>query len=121
MNYTETSAAIYANAWFRDRVRVATSTYANYLLNAATDDPEYAAKINAGTRISQQNDMIVNQLMFTLSGDSEVQAAGPSIADAQLQLIVEKTIVKFVPVQPVTPAGMGYAYPTPPAPPPRPQ
>jgi hypothetical protein len=97
MNYTETSAAIFNNAWFKDRVRVATSNYANYLLNTPAEDPEQADKLAVATRITQQYEIIVGQLMFTLSGDAEVQTAGPAIADGQLQQIVEKTIVKFVP------------------------
>lgn len=101
MNYTETSAAIFNNAWFKDRVRVATSNYANYLLNTPVEDPEQADKLAVATRITQQYEIIVGQLMFTLSGDAEVQAAGPAIADGLLQTIVEKTIVKFVPATPV--------------------
>jgi hypothetical protein len=122
MNYTETSAAIFNNAWFKDRVRVATSNYANYLLNTAPDAPEYSDNIAVATRITQQYEIIVGQLMFTLSGDTEVQDAGPAIPDVDLQMIVEKTIVKFIPAQPpvMTPTGrVRYA---PPAPvPPRPQ
>ena len=103
MNYTESSASIFKNEWFKDRVRIATSSYVNYLLNTAPEDPEYAEKINAATRMTQQYENIVSQLMFTLSGDAEVIAAGPAIADAQLQAIVEKTIAKFFPVQPLPP------------------
>lgn len=115
MTYSDAIVSIEQNNWFRSRVREATSIYSNYLLNAATDDPEYASKISAGTRIASSADMVISTLMFTLSGDAEVLAAGPAIADAQLQMIVEKTIVKFYPVQPVTPAALGY-YPPPPLP-----
>jgi hypothetical protein len=118
MNYTETSAAIFANAWFKDRVRVATSNYANYLLNTGAEDPEYNDKIAVATKITQQYEVIVGQLMFTLSGDSEVQAAGPAIPDEDLQPIVEKTLQKFVlpPTPTGTPTGrVRYARPEPPS------
>ena len=103
MTYTEASQ-LPNNMWFRDRVRVAISTYANYLLNADAADPEYDQKISAGTRIANQSDYVLQTIMFTLQGDSEIQAAGPCIPDAQLQLIVEKTIQKFFPVEPPPPA-----------------
>lgn len=102
MNQTEAST-LEKNSWFRDRVRVCTSTYSNYLLNTGVEDPEYENKVNAGVRIAQQADSAVQTLMFTLSGDAEVQIAGPAIPDAQLQAIVEKTIQKFYPITPVTP------------------
>jgi hypothetical protein len=117
MTYSDANASIMNNGWFRDRVRTATSTYANYLLNTDVADPDYDAKINAGMRIAQQSEMVVNTLMFTLSGDVEVQAAGPAIPDAQLQLIVEKTIKLFYPVTPspamMTSPGMPGYYPRP--------
>lgn len=114
MNFTETNASIYSSAWFRDRVRIALSHYVNYLLNTPTDDPEYQPKIDAATRMTQQYEAIVAQLMFTLSGDVEVQEAGPSISDATLQMIVEKTVKKYYPVIPA-PAFMA-GYPPPPRP-----
>jgi hypothetical protein len=124
MTYTEADASILNNDWFRRRVRVSVSTYTNYLLNTATDDPEYDSKISAATRLANSSEMVVNTLMFTLCGDVEVQTAGPAIPDAQLQLIVEKTIVKLYPQPPTPPPalmGVGY-YPPPPVPPlPRPQ
>jgi hypothetical protein len=105
MTYSDAQISIEQNNWFRGRVRNATSIYANYLLNTPVEDPDYDSKIQGGTRIAQQADMVVNQLMFTLAGDSEVLTAGPAIPDTQLQQIVEKTIIKFHPI-PVTPAGM---------------
>jgi hypothetical protein len=119
MTYTE-AAQLKNNPWFVQRVDVATSTYANYLLNTPVADPEYAEKINAGTRLCRESAMVSQTLMATLIGDAEIQAAGPCIADAQLQMIVEKTIVKFYPVQ-VAPAGMMYGPPAyaPSIPPPR--
>lgn len=104
MNYTE-AGTLQTNSWFKDRVRIATSVYSNYLLNTPTDDPQFDAKQSVATRIAQQYEMVVNQLLFTLSGDSEVQTAGPAIPDSQLQQIVEKTIVKFYPIQ--SPPAMG--------------
>jgi hypothetical protein len=99
MNYTEAKAAIEDNNWFRNRVRVATSKYSNYLLNTPTDDPEYDLKIDAAKKLSTQSNMVIDTLMFTLSGDQEVLDAGPCIDDTQLQQIVEKTIKKFYPIQ----------------------
>ena len=99
MNYTE-AQTIERNSWFRDRVRNATSVYTNYLLNTAVEDENYDAKIQAATRIVNSIDSVVQTLVFTLSGDAEVQAAGPAIPDAQLQQIVEKTINKFYPITP---------------------
>jgi hypothetical protein len=118
MNYTEANTLM-TNSWFRDRVRVSTSTYANYLLNTDAEDPEYDQKINAATRLANQSEMVVNTLMFTLCGDAEVQLAGPAIPDAQLQAIVEKTILKFWPIQPAPPVTFGMSpnmYPPPPPP-----
>jgi hypothetical protein len=99
MTYTEASA-LERNTWFVDRVRVSVSTYANYLLNTPEDDPQYAQKIGAAQRLSSQSALVVNTLMFTLSGDAEIQAAGPCIGDPQLQMIVEKTLLKLYPVPP---------------------
>ena len=110
MNYTEAST-LENNSWFRDRVRISVSSYTNYLLNTPIEDPEYDAKQALATRIAQQNAMVISTLMFTLSGDAEVQAAGPAIPDLQLQAIVEKTINKFYPLQPVTPTGVYYPPP----------
>ena len=97
MTYTE-AAQLRNNPWFVQRVDVASSTYANYLLNTPTDDPDYAAKIDAGTRLCRESSMVSQTLMATLIGDAEIQAAGPCISDTQLQQIVEKTIKKFYPV-----------------------
>ena len=99
MTYTE-AAALERNTWFVERVRVAVSTYANYLLNTPAEDPQYQAKIAQAQQLSKQNALVVSTLLFTLCGDAEVQAAGPCIADAQLQAIVEKTIQKFYPLPP---------------------
>lgn len=99
MTYTE-AAALERNTWFVERVRVAVSTYANYLLNTPVEDPQYAAKLAQAQQLSKQNTLVVSTLMFTLSGDAEVQAAGPCIADSSLQMIVEKTIQKFYPLPP---------------------
>lgn len=111
ITYTEANA-IEKNSWFRDRVRVAVSTYTNYLLNTPAEDPQFQEKIDAAQRLATQSDSVVNTLMFTLSGDSEVQTAGPCIGDAQLQAIVEKTIQKFWPVAtaPAIPFGAAPPY-----------
>ena len=114
MNYTEAST-LERNSWFRDRVQVSVSTYTNYLLNTPTDDPDYDSKTAAGTRMAQQYQTMVSTLVFTLSGDSEVQAAGPAIPDPQLQSIVEKTINKLWPVGgSVAPGGFAGPYVPPP-------
>ena len=97
MNYVE-AAQLARNTWFVERVGVAISTYTNYLLNAALEDPLYNAKISVATKLASQSSVVLNTLMFTLAGDAEVQAAGPCISDAQLQAIVEKTIAKFYPI-----------------------
>jgi hypothetical protein len=123
MNYTEADASILNNDWFRRRVRVSVSTYTNYLLNSDPEAADYDAKVRAATQLANQSEMVVSTLMFTLSGDAEVQAAGPAIPDVTLQAIVEKTIQKFYPmtVMPAPGAGAMY-YPPPPSPPmPRPQ
>jgi hypothetical protein len=99
MNTTE-AQTLERNSWFKDRVRNCTSVYVNYLLNTDTADPLYEEKIQIASRISQTIDNVVITLVFTLSGDPEVNAAGPAIEDAQLQLIVEKTIQKYFPVVP---------------------
>lgn len=117
MTYSDAAASIQNNQWFRSRVQVSTSKYGNYLLNTPTDDPDYVQKVAAGTRIAQQYSMIVDSLMFTLSGDQEVLDAGPAITDAALQPLVEKTIVKLWPSTPATPVGM-YGAMTPPFVPP---
>jgi hypothetical protein len=100
MNYTEAKAAIEDNNWFRNRVRVATSKYSNYLLNTPVEDSEYTEKIEAAKKLSTQSNMVIDTLMFTLSGDEEVLNVGPCIDDAQLQMIVEKTIKKYYPIVP---------------------
>jgi hypothetical protein len=104
MTYSDSAASIQQNQWFRSRVQVSTSKYANYLLNTPTDDEDYAARVSAGTRLASQYSQIVDQLMFTLSGDTEVIAAGPAIPDVTLQPLVEKTINKLYPAN-ATPAG----------------
>jgi hypothetical protein len=114
--YTDTNASIYLNDWFKGRVRVALSTYVNYLYNAAPEDENYDIKIQAANRLTSQAEMMVMQLVFTLSGDMEVQTAGPAIPDATLQMIVEKTIKKMVPIVPAAPP-LSYgpvSYPPPP-------
>ena len=118
MTYSDAQASIQHNNWFQSRVQQAVSVYSNYLLNATAEDPEYDAKINAGMSIARQSAMVVQTLMFTLAGDAEVLAAGPAIPDAQLQMIVEKTVQKFWPVT-STPAGMYYAAPPLPVRPPQ--
>jgi hypothetical protein len=123
MTYSDSAASIQSNVWFRGRVQVATSKYANYLLNTPTDNEEYESKTAYGTRITQAYMQIVDSLMFTLSGDAEVITAGPAISDSQLQSIVEKTIVRVFPPTPATPAlaqfgaGPMPAHRTPPPPP----
>jgi hypothetical protein len=102
MTYTE-SAQLIRNPWFVERVSVAVSTYTNYLLNTGEDDPQQADKIGVAQRLASQSQHVVTTLMFTLTGDSEIQAAGPCIPDATLQIIVEKTIVKFYPIPPPPP------------------
>lgn len=110
MTYSDAIASIEQNNWFKTRVRESTSIYVNYLLNTPVEDEQYDTKVSAGTRMAQQANMVVDTLMFTLSGDQEVLTAGPAIPEAQLQLIVEKTIIKFFPVSPV-PAGSMYTPP----------
>lgn len=102
MTYTE-AAQLARNTWFIERVTVAVSTYANYLLNTAEDDPQYAEKVGTAQRLASQSQHVVTTLLFTLAGDAEIQAAGPCISDAQLQMIVEKTVTKFYPVPPPVP------------------
>jgi hypothetical protein len=102
MTYTE-AAALQRNTWFVERVGVAVSTYTNYLLNTALEDPQYGEKIAVAQRLASQSALVVSTLMFTLSGDAEIQAAGPCIPDATLQSIVEKTIQKFYPIPPPAP------------------
>lgn len=122
LSLSDSQISLEQNNWFRSRVRAATSKYSNYLLNTPDTDADYEAKINAGMRIANSADMVVSTLMFTLSGDAEVVAAGPGIDDATLQTVVEKTIKKFYPITPVMAPGMmpGAYYPPPP-PLPRPQ
>ena len=119
LTLSDSQISLEQNNWFKGRVRTATSKYSNYLLNTATTDVEYEAKVNTGMRIAREADSAVQTLMFTLSGDAEVVAAGPGISDTQLQLIVEKTIKKFYPVQP-TPAMYPPHYYVPAQPPPAP-
>lgn len=102
MTYTE-SAQLIRNPWFVERVSVAVSTYTNYLLNTSEEDAQYADKVGVAQRLASQSQHVVTTLMFTLTGDPEVQAAGPCIPDATLQVIVEKTIVKFYPIPPPVP------------------
>lgn len=118
LTYSDSAASIRTNMWFRSRVEIATSTYANYLLNTPTTDADYASKTAYGTRITQSSTMIVDTLMFTLSGDAQVIAAGPAIPDVDLQSIVEKTIVKVFPMPPAPtePATAGMQFPTGPLP-----
>lgn len=99
MTYTE-AASLERNTWFIERVRVAVSTYANYLLNTPIEDALYEQKVTVATNLAKQSQAVVSTLMFTLAGDAEIQAAGPCIADPQLQMIVEKTLQKFYPVVP---------------------
>lgn len=121
MTYSDANASIYTSDYFRGRVRTATSSYTNYLLNADVADPDYDTKTAVGTRLAQQADMIVSQLMFTLAGDAEVQTEGPAISDATLQMIVEKTIKKLYPPESIVPPTSAFAGPyypmKPPAPP----
>src|ERR1700752_2003014 len=98
MNYTETSSTVFKSDWYKDRVRIATSKFVNYLLNTDTTDPEYNDKIAYATRLTQSYLSLVDQLMFSLSGDVEIQNLGASIDDATLQQIVEKTIKKYIPM-----------------------
>lgn len=109
MTYSDSAASIRNNTWFRSRVEISLSKYSNYLLNTPDTDAEYEAKTNYGTRIAQSSSMIVDSLMFTLGGDAEILAAGPAIADTQLQSIVEKTVPKVFPPTPATPPAMSYA------------
>ena len=105
MSYSDSIVSIKNNNWFRIRVEEATSVYSNYLLNTVAEDPDYDAKIQAGTNLARSSMQVVDTLMFTLSGDQEVIAAGPAIPEAELQMIVEKTINKLFPIQTVGPAG----------------
>lgn len=102
MTYTE-SAQLIRNPWFVERVSVAVSVYTNYLLNTGEDDPQQADKIGVAQRLASQSQHVVTTLMFTLTGDPEVQASGPCIPDDTLQIIVEKTIKKFYPIPPPAP------------------
>ena len=101
LTFSDANASIFVNEWFKGRVRTASSNWVNYLLNTATNDPEYDAKVSAGQRIATQSEHVVQTLMYTLAGDTEVQAAGPGIPDATLQILVEKTIKLFWPVTPL--------------------
>ena len=105
LTYSDSQVSIRQNNWFRGRVETATSKYTNYLINTPPSDPSYDAKSQAGTNLARQSSQAVETLMFTLSGDAEVLAAGPAIPDNTLQMIVEKTINKLYPVQVVTPGG----------------
>ena len=69
MNYVE-AAQLARNTWFVERVGVAISTYTNYLLNAALEDPLYNAKISVATKLASQSSVVLNTLMFTLAGDA---------------------------------------------------
>jgi hypothetical protein len=105
MTYSDSAASIRNNQWFRSRVDVATSKYSNYLLNTPDTDAEHANKWAAGKYIATNSGTIVESLMFTLAGDSEVLAAGPAIPDVQLQSIVEKTISKLYSANAMAPVG----------------
>ena len=92
MTYSDSAASIRNNQWFRGRVDVSVSKYANYLINTPSSDPDYTKKISQGQRLIASNVQIVDGLMVALSGDAEVLASGPSMPDGQLQSIVEKMI-----------------------------
>lgn len=113
LTYSDVNTSIMENNWFRNRVRVSISTYANYLLNTGAEDAEYEAKVTTGQRIISGIDQAVQTILASLIGDVEIQGVGPTIPDNTLQMIVEKTVKKFYPVQPAAPspqAGMG-SYP----------
>jgi hypothetical protein len=119
LTYSDSAASIRNNQWFRGRVETATSKYSNYNLNAS-EGADQAAKIAYGKQLAENSIMVVNALMFTLSGDAEVITAGPGITDALLQTVVEKTIAKLYPMPPVVPLAQrlgtstGTPYPPPP-------
>ena len=121
LTFSDANASIFNNDWFRGRVRTAASNYTNYLLNTDSADPDYQAKISTGQRIATQSEHVVQTLMYTLSGDAEVQTAGPAIDDATLQILCEKTIKLFWPVTPpavfMMPPPQPNVSPMPPTPP----
>jgi len=99
MTYSDSNASVFQNEWFEGRVRVSTSKYADYLINSTVStDNDY------GLHIANNSLNIIPKLMFLLTGDPQVIAAGPSIDDATLQSIVEKNIQKLIPPGSVTPA-----------------
>lgn len=97
------SAQLEYSAHLKQRARNALATYSQYLMNTDPADELYDSKINAARQMGAQPDQTVNALLFWLSGDAEVKAAGADITYTTLQSVVEKTLSKLFPIEPSTP------------------
>lgn len=95
MTYTE-SAALMNDVDFRNRIKVACLTYANYIFGEPAGTAAHNTRYRWSQQCMQQPDQTAQQIQPNVVMQDAVQAAGANISDADLQTAVETTVNKLL-------------------------
>jgi hypothetical protein len=92
----EQSAELMQDATFRNRVKVACLTYANYITGEAADVPAHSTRIKWAQQTMIAPEGAVGQVTPTVVMDAAVQEQGGTIDDPGLQSATENAVNKLL-------------------------
>ena len=95
MSYAE-SAALMADQAFRDRIKVACLTYANYIVGEAANVPAHNTRIKWAQQTLVAPDVAAGVVLPTVVMDAAVQDQGANIDDPGLQSATENAVNKLI-------------------------
>jgi hypothetical protein len=95
MIYSE-SASLMNDPNFRSRVKVAALEIANYYLIEAPDTAGHNSRYKWAQLCYQSPDAVAGQLQHPVVMDTQVQADGSAISDADLHNAVERVVDKMI-------------------------
>jgi len=95
MTYDE-SSTLMTDMTFRGRIKVACLSFATYILNEAVSTPAHSSRVRWAQSVAQSPDMQASQVQPMVVMDTQVQADGAAITDANLQTAVETTVNKLL-------------------------
>lgn len=95
MTYEE-SAALMRDQIFHGRVKVAGLKYATFIQGEDPNTAAHSARYRWAQSFAQGPDIQAQQIQPMVVMDAEVQAQGPDITDAALQMSVEAVVNKML-------------------------
>ena len=92
----EESAALMLDATFVSRIKVACLIYATYIINEPPDTDAHSARLRGAGNTVAAPDVTARNVAPMVTMDSNVQAQGSAISDADLQTAVETAVNKVL-------------------------